>query len=283
MDKTASLHSINLKKLPLFDSGSKDISDKFTEIINNHVAIGDYKIPDSPYILTISEKTKSFVFGSFGKCKDPKDNPLMRLRKQSSYDVIDTKDIDFVIEDYCYFYFELDALRCIYTSSTVRNFKSHFVDYLKNLPDMGTYYEQITLIPVFESRLEQALDKMSSISSIQFKDLESKNLSQENVDSITNAIDSFHLSNEHVKDIVVTVNFKDFTSPSLFTQLKNNLTNKKIAKIKGKNPVNSELILDVISQELTKKINITLKEKSPTKEDLIHIRETLQQAIVDLL
>ena len=280
MDKTASLHSINLKKLPLFES---DSNDKFVEIINSNVSLGDYKMPDSPYILTISEKTDTFVFGSFGKCKDPKDNPLMRLRKQSSYDVIDTKDIDFVIEDYCYFYFELENLRCIYTSSTVRNFKSHFIDYLKNLPDMGTYYEQITLIPIFESRLEQALDKMTSVSSIQFKDLEHKNLSQKNVNSITNAMNSFYLSSDHIKDIIVTVNFKDFTAPNLFTQLKQNITNRTIAKIKGKNEINSELILDVVSQELTKKINIILKEKSPTKEDLIHIRETLQQAIIDLL
>lgn len=283
MNKTASLYSISPVLLPISELHYANNRIKtFLSIIRENTQETDYYFKNSPYILSILEKADDFIFGSFGKCTDPKNSPLIRLRDLSSFSVIDTDDVNFLIEDYSFFYFDFERMKCLYASGAVMDFKLYFIKYLMELPDISTIYERIDFSPVFENRLDNALNKMKTISSLKFCTL-NETIAQSDINSITTALSLFQLSNENVKKIEVTFNLKDCSTPSFFQTLKDNFSNKLLTKIKGKNEFNSDLILDTVTQELTKKINIKLKEKAPSKEDLISIREVLKNAMNDLL
>lgn len=288
MDKKVEFYRIQLEYLPLLSDETK-IREIFVNTLLACVKENDpYTIKQDgqeniSVRIEILDIDQYFMFGVLGKLENLKDGILKRLRKKEDNEIIDpeSQPIDFLVENYTYFYVRFGDLKCaVITNNEAPKFRRHFSNYLKALTEGKiTELENLFVTPMFDNQIPYKLNRFRKLHQIKMIYNDSSDIGNRML-TLSNIYD---ISQSEIKEAKIDIIFKGAPLPEKARRL---LSDDEIVKcnfsrfeMHGESDDEELIEVELVEKLLVKRVTITIDDKYlRSSDDLDKIKKALVSA-----
>lgn len=241
-------------------------------------------------IIEILEYNDNYLFGIIGKLEDIEGGLLKKLRSKDDLRVIDreTEKPKVYLEYFTYFYLRFNDMKCVVLrNSNAPRFKTHFVNYLKELTNGSNYYgetvgpKDIYIVNVYDDQIDYKINRTRHLTEINMIFEDTSNIGR----TLLDLSKSFYISQSDLRKAKISIDLRmsEFSEKTREI-LKNEAlikSNFKKFEVIGEDYNSNEIQMELVDKLLTKKINIEIDEKYlRSTEDLAKIKEALAGALL---
>lgn len=230
-----------------------------------------YKSSDEKYIVDIIDIEENTIFGSVGKLSSYEDKLLERRRELPDYQIKTELNKDDILEEYTYFLFNFDNLKCnIIYSKKVGNFAKIFAEFLRLHFKLSGIYDKVEMLPIKSTNIPERIHRAEKLETVEFK-YSSKS---KTTDKFLFPLQMKQLSNS-VRVAKVTLTLQSNISEKHIKDLKKEISEKNYNEFDGFTVQTDKEIIDLVNNHIIEKKNITL-DKDVLK-DIKKIKRTLME------
>lgn len=171
MMRTLLFYKIKLDKnnqLNLFQNSSTTLKDKVKQFIKNDNT-DEFLYTNESVVFQIEDIGYNFIFGSYGKVENLSTKSMTRGRLKQNMQITDLQSLKELVENYTYFYFDLDTEECVILSNPdCGGFKSEFSKFLLHHFRASSIYENIQVLNRIDENINESIGKSNHFANISY-------------------------------------------------------------------------------------------------------------------